>query len=146
MNHLLICWPAVPCKFREGLKQLNSPMITTIRGKGLLNAIVIDEAKTNGHSAWDLCMLCKEKGLLVGRALKIAHVMKVDGTNVEGQAKPTHQNIIRLAPPLVITEQEIETALSIIKEAMEELPNLKGKREEEVLPPGEKDVHIGVDN
>jgi ornithine--oxo-acid transaminase len=51
--------------FRDGLRDLHSPLITTIRGKGLLNAIVIDEAKTNGHSAWDLCMLMKEKGLLV---------------------------------------------------------------------------------
>jgi ornithine--oxo-acid transaminase len=111
--------------FREGLKNINNPMISIIRGKGLLNAIVIDESKTNGHSAWDLCMLFKEKGLL---------------------AKPTHQNIIRLAPPLVITEQEIESALSIIKEAMEELPKLSSKREAEVLPEGEKNVHIGVDN
>lgn len=53
--------------FRDGLKALNSPLIITVRGKGLLNAIVIDEAKTNGHSAWDLCMLMKEKGLLVSR-------------------------------------------------------------------------------
>jgi len=115
-------------KFRQGLKDLDNPMITTVRGKGLLNAIVIDESKTNGHSAWDLCMLCKEKGLL---------------------AKPTHQNIIRLAPPLVITDAEIESALSIIKEAMEELPNLRGERETKVLtsPVGlEKNVHIGVDN
>jgi ornithine--oxo-acid transaminase len=52
--------------FRDGLRDLNSPLITTIRGKGLLNAIVIDESKTNGHSAWDLCMLMKKKGLLVG--------------------------------------------------------------------------------
>src|SRR5271156_928769 len=58
--------------FRDGLRDLNSTVIKTIRGKGLLNAIVIDETKTNGHSAWDLCMLMKEKGLLVGRALKIA--------------------------------------------------------------------------
>ncbi|KAF2876321.1 pyridoxal phosphate-dependent transferase [Massariosphaeria phaeospora] len=132
--------------FREGLKNLNSPMIQTIRGKGLLNAIVIDESKTNGHSAWDLCMLFKAKGLLVGRALKIAHVKDVENADARGQAKPTHQNIIRLAPPLVITEAEIETALNIIKEAMEELPNLKGAREDEVIPPGEKNVHIGVDN
>lgn len=53
--------------FRRGLQDLNSPMITTIRGKGLFNAIVIDESKTGNHSAWDLCMLMKEKGLLVGR-------------------------------------------------------------------------------
>lgn len=60
--------------FRQGLKDLNSPMILTVRGKGLLNAIVIDERKTQGHSAWDLCMLMKDKGLLVGRAIKINHV------------------------------------------------------------------------
>lgn len=52
-------------RFRHGLEQLSSPMIKLVRGKGLLNAIVIDESKTNGHSAWDLCMLMKEKGLLV---------------------------------------------------------------------------------
>lgn len=51
--------------FRKGLKDLNNPIIRTVRGKGLLNAIVIDESKTNGHSAWDLCVLMKEKGLLV---------------------------------------------------------------------------------
>lgn len=51
--------------FRAGLENLKSPLIQTVRGKGLLNAIVIDESKTNGHSAWDLCMLMKEKGLLV---------------------------------------------------------------------------------
>lgn len=114
-------------KFRQGLADIRTrnDMITTIRGKGLLNAIIIDESKTGGHSAWDLCMLMKEKGLL---------------------AKPTHQNIIRLAPPLVISEAEIETALKIIEEACVELPNLQGKKEAKVLPPGEKNVHIGVDN
>jgi ornithine--oxo-acid transaminase len=62
--------------FRDGLKNLNSPMIKTIRGKGLLNAIVIDESKTNGHSAWDLCMLFKEKGLLV--RIISCHCLKED--------------------------------------------------------------------
>jgi len=149
--------------FRQGLRdiQAKDSMIKTIRGKGLLNAIIIDEAKTNGHSAWDLCMLMKEKGLLVGRALKIAHVQRSDepaaagppatslldqGANAPSQAKPTHQNIIRLAPPLVITEDEIKTALRIIEEAVKELPDLKGQKEAEVLPKGEKDVHIGVEN
>jgi len=108
-------------KFRAGLRDINSPMITTIRGKGLLNAIVIDESKTNGRSAWDLCMLMKTKGLL---------------------AKPTHQNIIRLAPPLVITEEEIGRAISIIKTSMEELPTLKGKEEGDIIPQPEKDVEI----
>lgn len=51
--------------FRDGLRDLNSPIIKIVRGKGLLNAIVIDETKTNGHTAWDLCLLMKDKGLLV---------------------------------------------------------------------------------
>ncbi|KAL6250610.1 ornithine aminotransferase [Rhinocladiella similis] len=111
--------------FRDGLRDLQSPLITTIRGKGLLNAIVIDEEKTNGHSAWDLCMLMKQKGLL---------------------AKPTHQNIIRLAPPLVITEDEIKRALAIIGQAVVELPHLQGQLEKDIIPPEEKNVKITVDN
>ncbi|OGM40102.1 ornithine aminotransferase [Aspergillus bombycis] len=87
--------------FRDGLKAIKSPIIQTVRGKGLLNAIVIDESKTNGHSAWDLCMLMKEKGLL---------------------AKPTHENIIRLAPPLVITDGEIKKSLEIIAELSRSFP------------------------
>lgn len=110
---------------RKGLEAIRSPIIQTVRGKGLLNAIVIDESKTNGHTAWDLCMLMKEKGLL---------------------AKPTHQNIIRLAPPLVITEEEIQKAVKIIAEAVSELPNLKGEAEDKVIPSPEKNVKISLDN
>lgn len=131
--------------FRQGLEGLKSPMIKTVRGKGLLNAIVIDETKTGGHSAWDLCMLMKWKGLLVGRALKIAHV-KENRIADDVKAKPTHENIIRLAPPLVITEEEILKALSIIDSAMKELPGLKGAEEDKVVAKDEKDVHIKVDN
>ena len=111
--------------FRQGIRDLNNPMVESIRGKGLFNAIVIDETKTGGHSAWDLCVLLKEKGLLVGRALKIAHVQGNRLTN-DLKAKPTHQNIIRLTPPLVITENEIQHALQIIDAAMKELPEWKG--------------------
>jgi len=145
---------------RDGLRDLNSDIIITIRGKGLLNAIIIDESKTNGHSAWDLCMLLKEKGLLVGRALKIAHVknntspttpipketITTDTNGGIDKAKPTHQNIIRLAPPLVITEEEIKKALSIIGEALKELPTLKGEKEDEVIPKEEKNVKITLEN
>lgn len=51
--------------FRDGLSAIKSPIIQTVRGRGLLNAMVVDETKTGGHTAWDLCMLMKEKGLLV---------------------------------------------------------------------------------
>ncbi|PYH92850.1 ornithine aminotransferase [Aspergillus ellipticus CBS 707.79] len=111
--------------FRDGLKAIGSPVIETVRGKGLLNAIVIDESKTNGHSAWDLCMLLKSKGLL---------------------AKPTHENIIRLAPPLVITDEEIKKSLEIIKEAVTELPTLTGAVEDQIIPPPEKKVKVSLEN
>lgn len=51
--------------FRDGVAALKSPIIKTIRGKGLLNAVVIDESAASGRTAWDLCMLLKSKGLLV---------------------------------------------------------------------------------
>ncbi|PGH17829.1 ornithine aminotransferase [Polytolypa hystricis UAMH7299] len=110
--------------FRDGLNAISNPMIQTVRGKGLLNAVIIDETKTGGHSAWDLCLLMKEKGLL---------------------AKPTHQNIIRFAPPLVITEEEIHAALKIIKDAMNQLPTLNGSEEQRIIPPSEKNVTVSVD-
>ena len=131
--------------FRQGLEDLKSPMIKIIRGKGLLNAIIIDETKAGGHSAWDLCMLMKEKGLLVGRALKIAHVKK-NGEADDLKAKPTHQNIIRLAPPLIITEGEIKEALKIIGSACEDLPKLKGEAEDKVISATEKGVSIQLDD
>ena len=131
--------------FRNGIRQLDNAMVKTVRGKGLFNAVVIDETKTGGHSAWDLCMLMKEKGLLVGRAVKIAH-FKSSGDADELKAKPTHQNIIRLTPPLIITKEEIQRALQIMDDAMKELPSLKGKREDEVIPEPEKNVRITVDN
>lgn len=90
-------------KFREGLKPLTQTgIVSEVRGKGMLNAIVIDSSKANGRTAWDLCMLMKDHGLL---------------------AKPTHDDIIRLAPPLVISEEDINKGLSIIKECVEKLPN-----------------------
>ena len=88
-------------------------------------------------------------GLLVGRALKIAHVRESTEmpANVDApKCKPTHQNIIRLAPPLVITDEQIRRSVAIIGEAMNELPTLKGKKEDEVIPPGEKAVKITLEN
>ncbi|EGS17749.1 ornithine aminotransferase-like protein [Thermochaetoides thermophila DSM 1495] len=87
--------------FREGIEAIKSPIVQCVRGKGLLNAVVIDESKTEGRTAWDLCLLLKEKGVL---------------------AKPTHGNIIRFAPPLVITEEQLRWALEKIAEALKELP------------------------
>ncbi|CAI6088183.1 unnamed protein product [Clonostachys chloroleuca] len=90
--------------FRDGIAALNTPIIKTIRGKGLLNAVVIDESAASGRTAWDLCLLLKSKGLL---------------------AKPTHGDIIRFAPPLVITEEELRHGLNIIAEAIKELPTVE---------------------
>ena len=92
-------------KFRAKLSAIDHPLLSTVRGRGLLNAIVIDESKsTKGRSAWQLCLLLKAKGLL---------------------AKPTHVNIIRLAPPLVISEEDLDRGVEIIKEALQELDTVE---------------------
>ncbi|OJW85317.1 MAG: ornithine--oxo-acid transaminase [Bacteroidetes bacterium 46-16] len=83
--------------FREQLKALNHPNIGIIRGKGLLNAIVIDHA--NKEAAWDLCLQLKANGLL---------------------AKPTHGDKIRFAPPLVISRAQVEECTGIIKQSLEQ--------------------------
>jgi ornithine--oxo-acid transaminase len=84
--------------FRAELKKIDSPLITEIRGKGLLNAI--DIKPTDSVQAWDVCMKMKENGLL---------------------AKPTHQHIIRFAPPLVITKEQLHEAVEIIRKSIEAL-------------------------
>jgi len=86
--------------FRSELEKViqDSQVITKIRGKGLLNAMVIQPTE-DGRTAWEFCVSLKEKGLL---------------------AKPTHGHIIRFAPPLVITEDEIYWALEKITEVINE--------------------------
>jgi len=78
-------------RLRQGLVNLKSPFITTIRGKGLLNAIVIKHE--NPDASWDLCLHLKDLGLL---------------------AKPTHGDKIRFAPPLIITAKQVDEAVAII--------------------------------
>lgn len=84
--------------FRRGLEDLKSPFISLVRGKGLLNAIVIKHP--NKEAAWKLCLELKENGLL---------------------AKPTHGDKIRLAPPLVITKEQIDECLGIIQQSLQVL-------------------------
>ena len=81
--------------FREELQKLNSRFISVIRGKGLLNAIVIDHI--NKDAAWELCIELKENGLI---------------------AKPTHGDKIRFAPPLLITKQQILECVDIINDSL----------------------------
>ncbi len=81
--------------FREELKKIDSDMIELVRGKGLLNAVIIKPK--NGKEAWDVCVKMAENGLL---------------------AKPTHGHIIRFAPPLIISEEQLMEAVEIIKESI----------------------------
>jgi ornithine--oxo-acid transaminase len=85
-------------RFRKRLNELKSKTshIVTVRGKGLLNAIVIKETK-DGRTAWDVCLALKENGLL---------------------AKPTHGDIIRFAPPLVITDEQLDECCDIIEKTI----------------------------
>lgn len=84
--------------FRTEMNNLaeNSALVKLVRGKGLLNAIVINDSEES-DTAWNICLELKENGLL---------------------AKPTHGNIIRFAPPLVITEEQLHDCISIIKDTI----------------------------
>jgi ornithine--oxo-acid transaminase len=80
--------------FRKEFSTIKSDMVELVRGKGLLNAVVIKPK--NGKEAWDVCLAMKDMGLI---------------------AKPTHNHIIRFAPPLIITEKQLMEAIGLIKEA-----------------------------
>lgn len=84
--------------FRAEIAKIKSPYISEIRGRGLLNAVVIKPH--NGKEAWDVCLEMMKNGLL---------------------AKPTHRHIIRFAPPLVITEAQIKQAVKIIAKSIKSL-------------------------
>ncbi|WP_421976580.1 ornithine--oxo-acid transaminase [Roseivirga seohaensis] len=86
--------------FRERMSAFveTTDLITLVRGKGLLNAIVINDTE-DSSTAWDICMDLKENGLL---------------------AKPTHGNIIRFAPPLVMTEEQLHECCDIIEKTIRE--------------------------
>lgn len=81
--------------FREEMRKIDSEMVELVRGKGLLNAVVI--RPKNGKTAMDVCLKMAENGLL---------------------AKPTHNHIIRFAPPLVITKEQLMEAVAIIKKSI----------------------------
>ncbi|MCB9014513.1 MAG: ornithine--oxo-acid transaminase [Lentimicrobiaceae bacterium] len=81
--------------FRDEMRAVKSDMIALVRGKGLLNAVII--RPKNGKEAWDVCMKMKENGVL---------------------AKPTHGDIIRFAPPLVISEEQLRDAIKRIIESI----------------------------
>ena len=87
-------------QFRDRLKNLGeeSEFVKKVRGKGLLNAIVIDDDE-DSSTAWDICIKMKDNGLI---------------------AKPTHGNIIRFAPPLVISETEVDESCEIIEQSIKE--------------------------
>jgi ornithine--oxo-acid transaminase len=84
--------------FRKRLKSIDSKLIELVRGKGLLNAVVI--RSVNEISAWDVCIALKNNGLL---------------------AKPTHEHIIRFTPPLIINEEQLHEAIDIIEKTFVEL-------------------------
>ncbi len=83
--------------FRSELEKINTPFISVVRGKGLLNAIEVTHQ--NPNAAWDFCLVLKDNGLL---------------------AKPTHGNKIRFAPPLIITRDQILESVAIIKKSLDQ--------------------------
>ncbi len=84
--------------FRAEMNKIigETDLVTKVRGKGLLNAIIINDTP-DSSTAWDICMALKENGLL---------------------AKPTHGNIIRFAPPLVMTKAQLDECIAIIRKTL----------------------------
>ena len=85
-------------RFRAAMNDLigETDLITSVRGRGLLNAILINDTP-DSSTAWDLCVAMKDNGLI---------------------AKPTHGNIIRFAPPLVMTEEQLDECVAIIRKTV----------------------------
>jgi len=116
--------------FRSAIRELNNPLVAEVRGRGLLNAVVIDETKSlKGRTAWQFCLLLKSRGVL---------------------AKPTHVNMfvsllflclasglvpdcsffsffssVRFAPPLVISDEDLKEAVKIIGECLLDLDQVR---------------------
>ncbi|KAJ7161086.1 ornithine-oxo-acid aminotransferase [Mycena filopes] len=107
--------------FRDGVLALKSPRVQAVRGRGLLNAVVINEEVAGGErrSAWQFCLLLKSRGVL---------------------AKPTHGNVVRFAPPLVIEEKDLLRAVQIIGECLADLDKLDVIPGEEGSEKGHTDV------
>ena len=86
--------------FRAELTEFSkeNDLVLSVRGKGLLNAVLINDTE-DSSTAWDICMKLRDNGLL---------------------AKPTHGNIIRFAPPLVMNEEQLMDCISIIKKTISE--------------------------
>ncbi len=84
--------------FRAEMRKLieETDLVTLVRGRGLLNAIIVNDTP-NSPTAWNICVELKNNGLL---------------------AKPTHGNIIRFAPPLVMTEEQLMECISIIRKTI----------------------------
>ena len=97
-EHLVENAEAMGHIFRREIKKIDSPFIIEVRGRGLLNAIVT--RPIGDKTAWDICLKMMDHGLL---------------------AKPTHDDIIRFAPPLCINEQQMMEAISIIRRTFEEM-------------------------
>ena len=91
---------ALGARFREAMQALvdESPLLKSVRGRGLLNAVLINDTP-DSSTAWDLCVALKDNGLL---------------------AKPTHGNIIRFAPPLVMTAEQLEDCIAIIAKTVQD--------------------------
>ncbi|CAM9385161.1 unnamed protein product [Ectocarpus fasciculatus] len=84
-------------RFRREIEGFGSPIVRAVRGKGLLNAVVIDDPSTDQSYAWNICLKLADLGLL---------------------AKPTHGHIIRFAPPLTMSDKDMDQALDILKKGL----------------------------
>jgi ornithine--oxo-acid transaminase len=113
--------------FREAIRAFDSPLVQEVRGRGLFNAIVLDESQsTRGRTAWQFCLLLKSRGVLA----KPTHInMWVPSPSEQLYGTDFGLNIgkprVRLAPPLVISEEDLMRAVTVIGSCLADLDNVR---------------------
>ena len=119
-------------KFRSAIRAIGSPLVKTVRGRGLLNAVIIDEqSSSKGRSAWQLCLLLKSRGVLAKPTHVNTYVLSIACSI--GSLEPCAELSplvpfgcrIRFAPPLVISEADLMKAVDIIESSLEDLDKVR---------------------
>ncbi len=115
-------------QFRNDIRALRSPLVKEVRGRGLFNAIVIDEtASSRARTAWQFCLLLKSRGLLAKPThvnmyvCVCVHYLHPEYTNHDKNYVCRFLKSIRFSPPLVISEEDLQKSIGVIRQALIDL-------------------------
>jgi len=114
-------------QFRSGIRSLRSPLVKEVRGRGLFNAIVIDEsASSRARTAWQFCLLLKSRGVLAKPTHVNMYALLFDPEKAGEDADVCYFESVRFTPPLVISEEDLQQAIDVIGQALIDLDQVRG--------------------